>query len=333
VFLEVTEDNKRVDGAPDIDDGLHGPYSDMFTKVYIPPLFKMRIALFIFMIWVFAAITGVSITVIPLVIGRRMIRSCFPGSAHVNDIYAFSVGLYTVGGAVYALFYCRTGLAMLRARFQPYIDSPRRAIPGACNIAFQTIRLIYISVAFAIFLPSVFALIAELYVLVPLHTYLESDQTHVIHFIQDWTLGVLYIQMALKFILWHSTSRPALALKAIIRDGWLKPHVSLATRAILLPVSVLALFAIMTPLCVGFVINTMLFYNVPGALHSKVYRYAYPATLLVGLLMWILFLLRRQIGVWRTNIRDDVYLIGERLHNFGEKRARDVGVPRRVITS
>ncbi|KAN0082289.1 hypothetical protein V8E54_003587 [Elaphomyces granulatus] len=332
VFLEVTEDDKRIDGASDID-GLHGHTRDMFTKVYIPPLFKMRIALFIFLIWVFAAITGVSITIIPLVIGRRMIRSCFPGPARVNDIYAFSVGLYTVGGTVYALFYCRTGFTILRERFQPYVDSPRRAIPGACNIVLQALRLIYISVAFAIFLPSLFALLAELYVLVPLHTYLESEQTHIIHFIQDWTLGVLYIQMALKFILWQSTSRPALALKAIVRDGWLKPNVSLATRAILLPVSVIALFAIMTPLCLGFMLNTTIFYSVAGTLHSKVYRYAYPATLLVGLLMWILFLLRRQIDVWRTNIRDDVYLIGERLHNFGEKRARDVGVPRRVITS
>ena len=43
VFLEVTEDNKRVDGAPDSDYGLHGWNSDMFTKVYIPsnPIFRI----------------------------------------------------------------------------------------------------------------------------------------------------------------------------------------------------------------------------------------------------------------------------------------------------
>jgi E3 ubiquitin-protein ligase MARCH6 len=333
VFLEVTESNERIDGVSDTGDGLHGKTSDMFTKVYMPPLFKIRIVLFIFMIWMFAAITGVGVTIVPLAIGRRMIASFFPSPIHVNDIYAFSAGLYTVGSLIYALFYFRTGLSVLAARFRPYIGSPRQAVLGAGQIALRALRLIYIFVAFAIFLPSLFALLTELYVLVPLHTYLESQQAHVIHFIQDWTLGVLYVQMAVKLILWQSTSRPALALKATVRDGWLQPNVGLATRAILLPASVLALFAVVTPLCPGLILNITIFSTGPAVTRSTVYRYSYPATFMMGLLVWIGYLLRRQIDVWRANIRDDVYLIGERLHNFGEKRARDVGIPRHLIAS
>ncbi|KAL1964961.1 hypothetical protein VTN77DRAFT_6161 [Rasamsonia byssochlamydoides] len=333
VFLEVTEDNKRVDGAPDPDDGLHGRTSDMFTKVYIPPFFRLRIAAFIFLIWVFAAVTGVSVTVVPLVMGRRMISSFFPSPIRVNDIYAFSAGIYTLGGAAYALFYCRTGYSMLKERLRPVFASPRQAISGTWKAALQAIRLIYVSSAFVLFIPSLFALLTELYVLVPLHTYVEDQKPHVIHFIQDWTLGVLYVQMALKFIQWRSTSRPALALNAIVRDGWLRPNAGLATRAFILPVSVLALCAVILPLCVGFIVNTVLFHNATGVIHSKVYRYSYPASFMAGLLVWFVFLLRRQVEVWRAHIRDDVYLIGERLHNFGEKRARDVGVPRRMMTS
>lgn len=332
VFLEVTEDNKRVDGAPDPDDGLHGRNNNMFTKVYIPPFFKLRIALFILLIWIFAAITGVSITVVPLVVGRRMIASLFPSHVRVNDIYAFSAGLYSVGGAVYALLYCRTGLSLLKERYWPSFKSPRQAVRGAYDMALNAMRLIYVSSAFSLLLPSLFALLTELYVLVPLHTYLEGGQAHVIHLVQDWTLGVLYVQMALKFILWNSTSRAARALNAIIRDGWLKPNVRLATRGFILPASVLALVAVVVPLFLGFLTNLTVFYGATSDVHAKVYRYAYPATLSAGLLVWLFHLLRRQIEIWRVNIRDEVYLIGERLHNFGEKRARDVGVPRRMIT-
>jgi E3 ubiquitin-protein ligase MARCH6 len=163
---------------------------------------------------------------------------------------------------------------------------------------------------------------------------MQDQQTHVIHFIQDWTLGVLYVQMAWKFIQWRSTSRPALALHAIVRDGWLRPNASLATRALILPAFVVALCAVALPLCFGFLLNTTMFHHSPGVVQSKVYRYSYPASCLVGLLIYSIYLLRRQVEIWRVNIRDDVYLIGERLHNFGEKRARDVaGVPRRVTTS
>jgi E3 ubiquitin-protein ligase MARCH6 len=334
VFLEVTEENERVDGAADPDDGLHGRTSDMFTKVYIPPFFRLRIAAFIFTIWIFAAITGVGVTVVPLVVGRRLISSFFPSPVRVNDIYAFSAGIYAVGGAAYALLYCRTGYFMLKERLRPVFACPRQVVLGAWEVALQAARVIYVSTAFALFVPSLFALLTELYLLVPLHTYMEDQQTHVIHFIQDWTLGVLYVQMAIKFIQWRSTSRPAIALNAITRDGWLQPNASLATRAFILPISVLALCAMILPLCLGFIANTILFHHAAGVLHSQVYRYSYPASFMVGLVIWFVYLLRRQVEKWRAHIRDDVYLIGERLHNFGEKRARDVtAVRRRMITS
>jgi len=305
----------------------------MFTIAYIPPLFKFRISLFIFLIWVFAATTGVGTTIVPLVIGRKMISSLFPSNAPVNDIYAFSVGIYTVGGIFYTTVHSRPGLATIKERLQPYINSPRQAIPQVYSMVMHLLRLMYISAAFALFLPSLFALVMELYVLVPLHTYLGGDQTHVIHFVQDWTLGVLYVRMALRFILWNSGSRPAAALNAILRNGWLNPDVRLATRAFIVPAASIALVALLGPLPLGLFLNSTVFYPASSTVHSQVYRYCYPASLAAVLALWAFYLLRHQIDIWRVSIRDDVYLIGERLHNFGEKRAREVGAARRMITS
>jgi E3 ubiquitin-protein ligase MARCH6 len=53
-------------------------------------------------------------------------------------------------------------------------------------------------------------------------------------------------------------------------------------------------------------------------LRMKAYRYAYPGLMAGILASYCAFLLKRQTGVWRARIRDEVYLIGERLHNFGE---------------
>ncbi|PYH45865.1 E3 ubiquitin-protein ligase SSM4 [Aspergillus saccharolyticus JOP 1030-1] len=331
VFVEVTENNERLDGLPDTDQGLHGRANEMFTKVYVPPNFRTRIAAFILLIWLFAAATGVGITVLPLIIGRKIMNLSFPHRP-MNDIYAFSTGLSIVGTAAYIGFYSRTYFAMAKERLAVYLQSPQQVFLGIKNALYDVVRLIYLFTAFSVMLPSALALVMELYLLVPVHTYLGGPQAHVIHFIQDWTLGVLYVQMAVKFVLWNSRSRQAAALNAIFRDGWLKPNVRIATRGVLLPVTLLTVIAVLVPLSLGFFLNMTVFYGTPDV-QFKVYRYAYPVTLMSSLLAWLVYLVRRQVEIWRVNIRDDVYLIGERLHNFREKRARDVGgVSRRVIT-
>ncbi|KAL5003401.1 hypothetical protein BDV10DRAFT_154932 [Aspergillus recurvatus] len=330
VFLEVTEANERVDGKPDNDQGLHGRLNNQFTKVYIPPFFRTRIAAFIFFIWMFAAATGVGTTIVPLVIGRR-IMSFYVPDRPVNDVYALSVGMGVACFVACLLLSCRTGFRLVTGRLGPYLRSPGEATRAATNILISGFSILYVLASFLIFLPSIFALAIELYLLVPVHTYLGHEKDLVVHFVQDWALGVLYVQMAVKLALWHTRSRPAAVLRGIFRDGWLKPNIKLATRALLLPMTLLALVAVILPLSFGFVSNLILFSSHPQ-LQPRVYRYAYPVTLAMGLLAWLAYLACRQVEVWKVSIRDEFFLIGERLHNFREKRAREVGVPRRVIT-
>ncbi|KAL2832846.1 hypothetical protein BDW59DRAFT_93217 [Aspergillus cavernicola] len=330
VFLEVSETNERIDGDIDSDLGLHGRQNDNFTKVYIPPFFRTRIAAFLILIWIFAAATGVGTTIVPLVIGRK-IMSSHVSSQPVNDVYAFSVGMGVVCAAACVLVAFRACFGLMKDRMGTYLRSPWEAIRGVANVLAAAIQFLYIAVSFAVFLPSIFALAIELYVLVPIHTYLGHEQAPVIHFVQDWTLGVLYVQLAAKLALWYSRSRPAAAINGVFQDGWLKPNVKLATRALLLPVTLLALVAVILPLSFGFVLNSTMFFSRPE-LQPKVYRYAYPVTLMISLVVCLAYLVRRRVENWKVNIRDEFYLIGERLHNVREKRAREVGVSRRVIT-
>ncbi|KAL5339796.1 hypothetical protein BJX70DRAFT_363209 [Aspergillus crustosus] len=330
VFLEVSAENERLDGEPDTEQGLHGRGNDQFTLVYIPPYFRTRIAAFLLMIWLFAAATGVGTTIIPLVIGRRIMSFYVPGRP-VNDIYALSAGLGVVCAAAGVVVSSLAGFNIMSGRLGPYLRSPQEASRAVANALLSASRMLYISTAFTIFLPSIFALAIEIYILIPVHTYLGHEKDHVIHFVQDWTLGVLYVQMAVKLALWHTRSRPAAIINGIFHEGWLRPNVKLATRALFLPMTILAVIAFTLPLSFGFAANLTVFASQPE-LQSTVYRYAYPATLAVYLVAWIVYLVCCQVEVWQVSIRDEFFLIGERLHNFREKRAREVGVSRRVIT-
>lgn len=331
VFLDVTEDNERVDGSPDPDDGLHGRTSNMFTKVYIPPSFRTRIAAFIFLIWLFAAATGVGITIVPLVIGRRIVALYFSSPVPVNDIYAFSCGLCVVGSLAYIALSCYAAVLAMKENPGSYVRAPREMGQVSLDLALDAGRLLYMSGVLVVLLPTLFAILTELYILIPAHTLMGDGPSHVVHVVQDWTLGVLYVQMAIKLSLWHPQSRPAVILYRIFQDGWLRPDVKLATKALVLPLLLFTAAAVFVPLALGGVLRWTIFYTQVEA-QSLVYRYTYPATLLVVLAAWTVHLIHRRVAIWRISIRDDVYLIGERLHNFSEKRARDVGVSRRVIT-
>jgi len=329
-FLEVNDEDERVDRQPDRDDGLHGKKSDMFTKVYIPPMFRLRIGLFILLIWLFAATTGVGITIVPLVFGRMVFAYLLPNHVRMNDVYAFSIGIYILGGSLYSMLHFRTALNFARSTRFFHAESRNQALRKTYTYTLRFIRLLYTYVSFALVLPSLSALIMEFYIIIPLHTYFGGGERHIIYFIQEWTLGVLYIKMAGRLILWYSTSRPAQALRAVVRQGWLNPDVGLATRGFIFPASALMVAGLILPLTLGWTANKTYFRGAGDAMQSYVYRYSYPAIL--ALCMWSVsvYLLSLVLKGWKQRMRDEVYLIGGRLHNFGEKRASAVGTSPRV---
>lgn len=332
-FLEVDEAGARIDGLPDSDKGLHGSKNEMFSQVYIPPYFRLRISLFILLIWLFAATTGVSITIVPLVLGRFVFAHFVPTHLRMNDIYAFSIGLYLLGGTFYGILHYRQILAFVRSSFIPNPHSNTAAlIRNMKKYMTRLARLLYTYLSFGFILPGLFSLLIEFYIVVPLHTYFGAPtDRHIIHFIQDWTLGVLYIKMFGRLILWNTPSRPADALRAIVRHGWLNPDIRLATRSFIFPASLLMVVALTVPLGFGWVVNQSIFADADVAHQSRVYRYSYPGVLALGMLVAAVWGTGLAFRRWRLRIRDEVYLIGERLHNFGERRERFKDKGKRVV--
>ena len=345
-FLEVDKDNHRVDGLPDVAIGPHGYGNPMYSKVYIPPLFRLRIGAFILLIWMFAATTGVGFTIVPLIFGRYVLAKLIPNHLRMNDVYAFSIGIYLLGGPVYLVVRYYNAISSfirgLRQSIQSsnpaYASTTRAIVRHSIMYILHAFRLLYFYTSFSLLLPSLFALFMELYLIIPLHTYFststnDASERHTIHFIQDWTLGVLYIKTAGRLILWYSNSRPARALLALVAPprGWLDPDIRLATRAFIFPAVTVMGMALIMPLGLGFIVNKTFFASQDEFFKAIVYRYCYPTVL--GFVLAVLFAIRvnKAVEGWRLRVRDEVYLIGERLHNFGEKRGK-VTRGRRVRT-
>ena len=349
VFLEVDDNNNRIDESARAIDLYEGP---QYQFVYVPPHFRGRVFLFIMLIWVFAAATGVGITIVPLVFGRMMFRLLIPDHIRTNDIYAFSIGVYILTTVAYTLLRSRViyesvkAWAVSAARSFNGINMARRVWSGALRVG----RIFYTYFFLFIVFPLMVSSFMELYAVVPLHQLMHSsllmgdggtqspelNPRHSIRLIQGWTVGLLYLKLASRIVvLWFDDTRLAAAVRAVLRRGWLDPDVEVLTRAFVVPSLVLWPIATLAPLLVakftivnGLADAAVVFSGAPLAdkvpeqeLYEAylvlIYRLSFPL-MAVGVVACLT--LWSMLGVfrsWRVRIRDEAYLIGERLHNFG----------------
>ncbi|KAK3323078.1 hypothetical protein B0H66DRAFT_474545 [Apodospora peruviana] len=346
VFLDVTENNLRRDGRPD------RPETDLYSTnqyqfVYVPPNFRLRVFLFIMFIWIFAAVTGVGFTIIPLMFGRRMFQFLIPGHILTNDIYAFSIGIYVLGSIAYTLFHAGAlyGAAKRWITSTARFAYDRGVIGRVFGIVFQVARVVYAYVFIILVFPLLVTSIMELYALIPLREFMYSvflgrqpatdlNSTHTIRVIQSWTVGLLYLKLSARGITtFFGGTRLAVAMRAVLRRGWFDPDLAVLTRAFIVPGLALWLGAVTTPLLFArFTISRGMAGPIlqafgDGALavdqpldkayQVLIYRLSFP---LMALGVAACFTLWSMVGVfrtWKVRIRDEAYLIGERLHNFG----------------
>lgn len=338
VFFQVNEDNTRPDGKPDSSrTDLYSSSSYQF--VYVPPNFRFRIFLFILFIWLFAAATGVGFTILPLIFGRAMFRMFIPADIRTNDIYAFSIGLYILGSTFYFAFRIHDTYIKARNWVRNTASSllDQETLRRAAAMITRAAKLIYAYFFLLVVFPFMVSSLMELYLLIPLDTYMYGSVTsenntgtavlphHTVRVMQSWTIGVIYLKLAARFVVhWHRDSRLAAATRAVLRHGWLEPDVKVLTRAFVVPGVSLWLAAVFGPLTLA---QMALWYawaptqQLPGeedndAAMILVYRFCFAAALLCAVALAVVRSIFGVFRSWRVRIKDEAYLIGERLHNF-----------------
>jgi E3 ubiquitin-protein ligase MARCH6 len=317
VFVEVDRDNVRKDGRTE--GGVHN--SDLVSMVFIPPWFRFRIFCFVVTIWLFMGLSGVSVTILPLLFGRYLFSLFLPPTVEMNDIHAFSLGIYTLASLGYSAYHAGKFIYSLNRAVPDPISTFQTIATTTSRVGGRVLRFSYVWASLIFAIPFLFAVLLELYFLMPLHAYLGPKEPHVVHIIQDWTLGFLYSRLAARLVFANRNSRPARAFTAVVRDGYLYPNAKIATRCFLIPVLAMFLVAIAIPSSLAFVTSRTLYYGASAATRNAIWRFSFPAVGLSLAVMWASQALVRLLVRWRLVVRDEVYLIGERLHNFAEKKA------------
>ena len=298
--------------------------------VYIPPNFAARIALFICSIWLYAAGLGLTVTVIPLITGRYIFSTVTAESTLMNDIYAYSLGIYMFGGLFYIGKKVKMASRSVTIHDLAYHMNFRGGLCHLKSLIHQATSLLYV---YGILLLTAFFLLSlfiEIYILVPLHTIYRPNESHTVHIIQNWTLGFLYGRLIAHYLFQNPDSRPSRVLRAVTGSNYAQPNAWLATRCFALPAALAFTIALVLPYLLSLLTTSTIFAGREDRIKVIVHRMAYPAILLVIFSVWFCFALKRAVGKWRMRIRDEVYLVGERLHNYGEKKARP-GPPARIV--
>ncbi|KAI2642942.1 hypothetical protein GGS21DRAFT_500295 [Xylaria nigripes] len=334
VFTVVSEQELRQDYETDRADIDLAP-ANQFQIVYIPPWFRARISIFILSIWIFAAVTGVGSTIVPLVFGRRIFKALVPPHIRTNDIYAFSIGVYVLSSAGYLVIHLHSAIDKVRGWITSCLNSivDRHALHRVTRLAYRTSKLTYAYAMLLMVFPILITALVEMYVLIPLHTYMgrgdalhlnDGLEGHTVRIIQAWTLGILYLKLGSRALTLYG-GRPAHAVRAVLRQGWLNPDVGVLTRAFVIPgFAASAIMLLMPPAFAWATLNwgvdssTKISYEV----QVSTYRLAYPLTALCWAGLLVLRRILRIFEGWQVRIRDEAYLMGERLHNFNNTAAK-----------
>lgn len=276
--------------------------------------FVLRIVLLLVVAWMTLLIFNSALIVVPISLGRALFNGIpllpITHGIKCNDLYSFIIGSYVIW----------TALAGVRYSIE-HIKT-RRAVVLLSQMWKWCVIVIKSSVLLSIWIfviPVLIGLLFELLVIVPMRV--PVDESPVFLLYQDWALGLIFLKIWTRLVMldhmmplvdesWRTK------FERVREDGFSRLQGLWVLREIVFPI----IMKLLTALCVPYVLARGVFpvLGYPLVVNSAVYRFAWLGCLCFSLLCFC----AKRFHVWFTNlhnsIRDDRYLIGRRLHNYGE---------------
>ncbi|KAJ4825389.1 putative E3 ubiquitin ligase sud1 [Turnera subulata] len=294
--------------------------------------FALRIVLLLVVAWMTLLIFNSALIVVPISLGRTLFNAIpllpITHGVKCNDLYAFIIGSYVIwtilAGTRYSIEHVRTKRAsVLFSQIWKW-----------CGIVLKSSALLSIWI---FVIPVLIGLLFELLVIVPMRV--PVDESPVFLLYQDWALGLIFLKIWTRLVmldhmmpLVDETWR--VKFERVREDGFSRLQGLWVLREIVFPI----IMKLLTALCVPYVLARGLFpvLGYPLTVNSAVYRFAWLGCLCLSAICFC----AKRFHVWFTNlhnsIRDDRYLIGRRLHNFGEdiqERQRESETSTEVVGS
>ncbi|KAK9679840.1 hypothetical protein QE152_g39678 [Popillia japonica] len=224
----------------------------------------------------------------------------------VHELYTTACGTYLCWLAARAisllLSWLPQGRAAMLARLKQW------CILGAKTILASTILLGVI--------PLLFGLLLELVIIVPLRV--PIHQTPVLFIWQDWALGVLYTKIACAVTMMGPDWFLRTAIERAYRDGIRDMHLMFILRELAAPVIISFGLSLAIPYVIAYSMVPVFVSNVQ--LKHYIARRIYPYLLVVGVASIIITLQIREFKKLYEHIKNDKYLVGQRLVNYDHRR-------------
>ncbi|GET00217.1 RING finger membrane protein [Rhizophagus clarus] len=289
-----------------------------YTVVYIPPNFRARVIIFLFLMWFCGSLFCCSVTVLPLLTGRYIFKSILHHQRAVHDLYTFTVGLYVLWAHYVAIEWITNKIQAIAERQDRNIDWAmvrQKMLQGIIVV----VKILYLVLFFGMVIPFLLSLVIELYVILPWKK--PTTDIPVISFLQDWALGIVYMKIAYRIVFMLPDNIYSRAINEITGRGIKHLNVQLATTVFIFPIGGSALAAVILPALTAWVIISTFGITNANSI-ALIIRYIYP----VFLALILGYRVQRQMGQlvdsWMQAVRDEEYLIGRRLHNIEPNEQR-----------
>uniref|UniRef100_A0A673L4L1 RING-type E3 ubiquitin transferase n=1 Tax=Sinocyclocheilus rhinocerous TaxID=307959 RepID=A0A673L4L1_9TELE len=305
----------RNNAIPVVGEGLHAAHQAIlqqggpvgFQPYHRPIKFPLRIVLLILFMCVTLLLASLVCLTLPVFTGRWLM-SFWTGSAKIHELYTAACGLYVCWLSIRAI-------TVLLA----WMPQGRRVILlKVQEWTLMILKTLIVAVLLAGVIPLLLGLLFELVIVAPLRVPL--DQTPLFYPWQDWALGVLHAKIIAAITLMGPQWWLKTVIEQVYANGIRNIDLHFIIRKLAAPVIAVLLLSLCIPYVIAVGIVPLL--GVTMEMQNLVQRRIYPFLLMVVVLMGILFFQIRQFKRLYEHIKNDKYLVGQRLVNYERKAGK-----------
>lgn len=292
-----------------------------------PALFAVRLVGLLVMMCISLVIGSLITLTVPVWIGRHGMALWSMGSQITPPPNAVASGtetpprpheLYTAAMGTYLCWIISRGIAVAVNLFPQGRIVVMERVKHWISVATSYALAAMIFVLMLGVIPLMFGLLLELVVVVPLRVPVE--QTPVLFLWQDWALGVLYTKIACALTLMGPDWALKRAIEQVYRDGLHDINLKFIIRELGAPVITCFGLALAVPYVIAHSILPLFFTN--QVTRILIARQIYPFFLLIAFIVVIVILQIRQFKKLYVAIKNDKYLVGQRLVNYDHQRKK-----------
>ncbi|XP_041101882.1 E3 ubiquitin-protein ligase MARCHF6 isoform X2 [Polyodon spathula] len=315
---------------PVVGEGLHAAHQAIlqqggpvgFQPYRRPMRFPFRIVLLIGFMCATLLIASLICLTLPVFTGRWLM-SFWTGSAKIHELYTAACGLYVCWLSIRAITVLLAWMPQGRRVIALKVQEWSLMLSAGILLVLQIVKTLIVAVLLAGVVPLLLGLLFELVIVAPLRVPL--DQTPLFYPWQDWALGVLHA----KIIAAITLMGPQWWLKTVIEQVYANGIRNIDLHFIIQKLAAPVIAVLLLSLCVPYVIAVGIVpvIGVADEMQNLVQRRIYPFLLMVVMLIGILSFQIRQFKRLYEHIKNDKYLVGQRLVNYERKTGRVSSTP------